>query len=130
MGTRFWATHEALVSQKAQAQALAANGDNTMRSKVYDLVEDCNWPDFYTGRYVKNFFLDKWHGKHLSESDIDAAREEYLSAAPEDFRTAYLALGECIGTIRSITSTRELVKEIIDEAIAAIRQSQTRIETP
>lgn len=129
MGTRFWATHEALVSREAHANALTVDGDSTIRSKVFDVIEAYNWPDFYNGRYVKNEFLNKWHGKHLSTSNVHAARKEYLDAAPDDFRTAYLAVGECIGTIRSITNTKDLVKKIIDEAITTIRQAQTKIET-
>jgi nitronate monooxygenase len=38
MGTRFWATQEALVPDAAKAKVLQATGDETIRTSVYDIV--------------------------------------------------------------------------------------------
>src|SRR5271156_891993 len=43
-GTRFLASPEALVSPRAQQRALRASGDNTFRTRVYDIVRRLDWP--------------------------------------------------------------------------------------
>jgi nitronate monooxygenase len=56
MGTRFWATQEAIIHSAAKAKVVAASGDETIRTRVYDVVRRRNWPDGYTGRLMKNIF--------------------------------------------------------------------------
>ena len=43
MGTRFWATQEALVPDAAKAKVLQATGDETIRTSVYDIVRQRFW---------------------------------------------------------------------------------------
>lgn len=43
VGTRLWASREALVSPRAQRRALDAGGDDTYRTGVYDIVRGLDW---------------------------------------------------------------------------------------
>ncbi|MEL6318726.1 MAG: nitronate monooxygenase, partial [Pseudomonadota bacterium] len=54
MGTRFWASAEAAGSDAAKAGLVAAGGDDTLRTKVFDVARDVGWPWEFTGRVVEN----------------------------------------------------------------------------
>ena len=62
VGTRFWASSEALVSPRAHQRAIQASGDDTFRTRVYDVVRRVDWPAEYNERALGNSFLDRWHG--------------------------------------------------------------------
>lgn len=118
MGTRFWATQEALIHSAAHARAVAATGDETIRTKVYDIVRKRAWPSQYTGRLMVNNFIEKWHG---DEDKLHAARSEELTrveAASDagDYDTANVTVGESIGLIHDIPAAGDLVRRIAAEA--------------
>jgi len=124
MGTRFWATKEALISDAAKAKALAATGDDTIRTSVYDVVNGRTWPRGYTGRVVDNRFVSKWHGH---EADLARARTEELEKVREaatsgDFETANVTVGESIGLVHDIPTAGEVVQRVVAEAAALFRK--------
>jgi nitronate monooxygenase len=49
MGTRFWASRQALVPAEAQARMIAASGDDTVRTVVEDIASGHDWPRPFTG---------------------------------------------------------------------------------
>lgn len=118
VGTRFWATPEALVSPKAQQRAVAAGGDDTVRTRVYDVVRRLDWPAGYTVRALNNAFLGTWHG---NEAELSARLPEAIDAyekavAAEDFDTAAILTGEGVGRIREIRPAAEIVAEMVGDA--------------
>ena len=50
MGTRFYVASEALASSAAKARIVAASGDDTVRTSVFDIARGYDWPPQYTGR--------------------------------------------------------------------------------
>jgi hypothetical protein len=48
MGTRFFATIEALGPESAKARLVAASGDDTLRTSVFDLARGLDWPEGFT----------------------------------------------------------------------------------
>jgi hypothetical protein len=50
LGSRLWASPEALVHPNHQRVALAANGDGTIRQKSADIARGYDWPEEFTGR--------------------------------------------------------------------------------
>jgi nitronate monooxygenase len=118
MGTRFWATQEALIHPAAHARVVAATGDETIRSKVYDIVRKRSWPSEYTGRLMVNHFIEKWHG---DEDKLHAMRKEELKRVEAawdagDYDTANVTVGECIGLVHDIPAAGDLVRRIAAEA--------------
>lgn len=118
VGTRFWATPEALVSPKAQQRAVAAGGDDTVRTRVYDVVRRLDWPAGYTVRALNNAFLGTWHG---NEAELSARLPEAIDAyekavAAEDFDTAAILIGEAVGVIREVRPAAEIVAEMVGDA--------------
>lgn len=118
VGSRFWATPEALVSPRAQQCAVAAGGDDTMRSRVYDVVRRLDWPTGYDARALRNAFLDTWHG---NEAELSAQLPEVIvsyqkAVAAEDFDAAAILIGEGVGRIREVRPAAEIVVDMVGEA--------------
>ncbi|HTY34072.1 nitronate monooxygenase [Mycobacterium sp.] len=118
VGTGFWATPEASVSPRAQQRALLASGDETVRTRVYDVVRRLDWPAEYTVRALGNSFLDSWHGNEheLSAALPDAVNAFENATAAEDFDTAAIIIGEAVGRIRQVRPAAEVVADMVAEA--------------
>ncbi|HVR48977.1 MAG TPA: nitronate monooxygenase, partial [Pseudorhodoferax sp.] len=63
MGTRFWATQEALIHQNAKDLVVQGRGGQTVRTSVFDIARGRDWPREYTGRLMVNGFIRTWHGR-------------------------------------------------------------------
>lgn len=118
IGTRLYATPEALGHDRAKQRIVAAHGDETARTRVFDIVRGYAWPPLYTGRALRNRFMERWHGR---ESDLAAALEiecpAYQAAAGEgDCDTAVVWAGEAVDLIKSVESAAMLVARISVEA--------------
>jgi nitronate monooxygenase len=118
VGTRFWASPEALVSPRAQDRAMRASGDDTYRTRVYDIVRRLDWPPEYNERTLSNPFCDGWHGNEseLLSSLPDAVSTFEAGVAAEDFDVAAMFVGEAIGRINDVCPAADLVAEMAPEA--------------
>jgi nitronate monooxygenase len=122
MGTRFWATQEALIHHAAKRKVLDATGDETIRTRVYDVVRQKAWPSGYTGRLLRNGFIDMWHGR---EEELSALQGEKLAAVEAaydagDYDVANVTVGEAVGLIHDVPRAAELVGRIAAEAEAKL----------
>ncbi|MCV7413213.1 oxidoreductase [Mycobacterium florentinum] len=118
VGTRLWASTEALVSPRAQERAIAASGDDTLRTRVYDVVRQLDWPGDYNARALGNRFLDTWHG---NEDQLSAALPEAVetfekAVAAEDFDAAAILVGEAIGLVRDVRPAADIVHDMARDA--------------
>ena len=118
VGTRFWATPEALVSPRAHQRAVGASGDNTYRTRVYDVVRRLDWPPEYNERALSNPFVDGWHGTEaaLLSSLPDAVSTFEAAVAAEDFDAAAILVGEAIGRIDAVRPAADVVVDMAAEA--------------
>jgi nitronate monooxygenase len=100
MGSRFWATKEAL------------------RTSVYDIVRKRAWPEGYTGRLMKNEFIEKWHGHEEKLRALQADELEKVEAASRvgDFDVANVTVGESIGMIHDLPEAGDVVRRVVAEA--------------
>src|SRR4051812_13539267 len=88
MGARFTASRESLWDAAMKAAALAAGGDQTMQTRVFDVVRGAPWPENYPGRALRNIFSAQWHGREETLQARQAEEEKaYLATAPVDFAT-------------------------------------------
>jgi nitronate monooxygenase len=119
LGTRFLASDEALTSAAAKAKLVAARGDDTVRTRVFDIVRNLDWPALYTGRALQNAFSRQWHGR-------EAELEKSLGSRSE--RSRYLSgfRGECVDLIRDIKPAAAIVASLVHEAEAALRSNPPR----
>ena len=123
IGTRFYASAEALGQDGAKRRIVAAQGNETARTYVFDIVRGYAWPPAYPGRALRNRFMERWDGR---ESDLSAAleteRAAYQSAAREgDYDTAVVWAGEAVDLIKSVDSAAALVARISADAEVQLR---------
>jgi len=121
MGTRFAAARESLWSDELKQGLVAAGGDQTQQTRVFDIVRGANWPARYPGRALKNAFSEKWHTR---EADLQAARPEaekaYDAAASNDLSTRVLWAGESVDLVSEVMTAGEIIERVVAEAVAAL----------
>jgi nitronate monooxygenase len=122
VGTRFLATVESLAAPAAKARVVAAHGDATVRTRVFDLIRGLDWPDPYTGRALRNDLTERWHGREGQMGEVLAMeRARYAEAAArQDFDTAVVFAGEDVDLIRDIRPAAEIIKDLISGAGKAL----------
>jgi nitronate monooxygenase len=132
VGTRFWATREALIHPAAKQRVLAATGDDTVRTRVYDIARQRPWPASYTGRLLRNAFIDTWHGREdaLHAAAAERRRDVEEADAAGDYDVANVTVGEAVGLIEDLPGAGDVVRRIADEAEAAIRRSAGLMAAP
>jgi len=128
LGTRFLASDEALTSGPAKARIVAARGDDTVRTRVFDIVRSLDWPIPYTGRALQNGFSRQWHGceAELEKSLRVEAPRYALAAAANDLDTSVVFAGECVDLIHDIKPAAMIVASVVREAEAALRSNLPR----
>jgi nitronate monooxygenase len=125
MGTRFYAATEALGHESAKERVAAAQGRDTGRTRVFDLVRQRAWPQPYTGRAIRNRFMERWGRR---EEDLGAALDEEIprfrvAVRDGDFDTAMIWAGEGVDLISDVAPAGELVTRIGAQAEACLRQA-------
>jgi nitronate monooxygenase len=121
MGTRFYAASEALASSAGKARVVAASGDDTLRTTVFDIARGYDWPQEYAGRAVRNRFSDTWHGREAALARDDAERARYAEAAARgDADIAVVFSGEGIDLVRTVEPATANLARVISEAEAAL----------
>jgi len=118
LGTRFSATREALTHPAAKARLVAAAGDETARTSVYDILRERDWPAGYRARFLRNDFLDRWDGDPQGlEAEKAALQPVYKAAVAEaDFDIANIGAGESVGLIHDLPPAGDLVRRIAAQA--------------
>lgn len=118
VGSRLWASQEALVHPNLHKAALAATGDDTIRTSVTDIARQYEWPERFNIRVVKNAFVDEWHGREAqlrAVNDAQAARYS-LAVAEGDAGTAASIAGEAVGLIHSIEPAATIIERMAGQA--------------
>ena len=127
MGTRFWASAEAMTPKSHTDRAIAANGDGTIRTKALDALRGTPWPREYSFRFLKNKLTEEWAER---ERDAFAAfgslAGEYAEArAKNDTNTVAVVGGEAIGLITDRPTAQSIVKETIAQAAGLLGKGGT-----
>jgi nitronate monooxygenase len=90
---------------------------------VFDIVRKRVWPSPFTGRCLRNAFLERWAGRELEL--VHRAEEEhakYIAARDAgNFDVAAVIAGEAAGLVRDIPSAREVVERVSRDAEALLR---------
>ncbi|MEM1317779.1 MAG: nitronate monooxygenase [Pseudomonadota bacterium] len=124
MGSRLWASEEALVHPAMLDAAIAATGDDTIRSSVMDIARKLDWPARYTARVLKNAFTERWHSDIaglLAHAEAESARWKQ-AWTDGDTTIANTFVGEGTGLIADVRTAAELIEETVAQAEALLRQ--------
>jgi nitronate monooxygenase len=121
MGTRFTASRESLWSEAMKGAALAASGDQTRQTRVFDIVRGAPWPSIYPGRAIANDFSARWHGREEELATGQAEHERgYLASGDDDFATRAVWTGEGVDLVHDIPSASEIIERVVAEAATAL----------
>jgi nitronate monooxygenase len=121
MGTRFTASRESLWDEAMKAATLAAGGDQTEQTRVFDVVRGAPWPAIYPGRVLRNAFSAHWHGQEEALAADRADQESaYLATAADDFATRVVWTGEGVDLINDIPDASQIIEQVIAQAVATL----------
>jgi nitronate monooxygenase len=127
MGTRFYASAEALGRDEAKQRIVTAHGSETARTRVFDIIRGYEWPAAYHGRALHNRFMERWHGRESElASGLQAEHTTYQAAVRGgDLDTAVVWAGEAVDLIKSVEGAAALVEQISAQAEAQLRRRAT-----
>ncbi len=118
LGTRFYASREALGDDDAKRRLTTASGDDTRRTTVFDVVRGYDWPRPFTGRALTNAFMTRWHGREAALAErVGDERAAFQRAAQQaDYETKMVWASEAIDLIAAVDAAGEQVQRIALEA--------------
>lgn len=124
MGTRFTAAQESLFSEEMKAGVIAASGDETEQTRVFDIVRGAAWPKQFPGRVMRNAFVAKWRNR---EAELEASWQDeeksYSASAPSDLATRVLWTGEGTDLVRDVRPASDIIERVIAEAVGAMERN-------
>jgi nitronate monooxygenase len=119
VGTRLWASNEALVNRRHHDAIIETNGDGTLRTRVADIARQLPWPRAFTARIRRNAFTDLWHGREDElerNAAVEGARYREAFTLGDSDNTGVM-FGEAAGLIHSIESASVIVERMAAEAV-------------
>jgi nitronate monooxygenase len=118
VGTRLWASREALVLEGHHQAIVETDGDGTLRTTVADIARQIPWPRGFTARIRRNTFTDRWHGRELElERKLAVEGPRYRQAfAAGDPENTGVWFGEAAGLINSIDPAAEIIESMVNDA--------------
>jgi nitronate monooxygenase len=130
IGTRFYASIEALGHEQAKEQIVAARGSETKRTQVFDVVRGLQWPEGYTGRALRNDFLERWEGWEKELATAPDGEDEVFQEAEQkgDTDIAMVWCGEAADLIHDVPTAAELVHRVGAEAEGWLRSGNGLVD--
>lgn len=132
VGTRLWASREALVNERHQQAILESNGDGTLRTRVPDIARQMPWPHGFTARIRRNAFTERWHGREALLEDAAAVegpryRKAFAEGDPDNTGVWF---GEAAGLIHAIEPAATIVERMASGAARLLASAATAKATP
>ena len=130
VGSRFWASEEALVHPGLQAAALAATGDDTLQTRLTDIVRGRHWPEPYRIRVLRNAFIERWEGHEEDlRQAVDREGPAFLAAmASGDAEIGTPIVGEAAGLLASVEPASAILERMVVEAEGLLRGATRYIQ--
>jgi nitronate monooxygenase len=123
VGTRFQASREALVDAEVVKAILDGHGEDTERSRVLDIARESKWPARYTGRTLRNHFLDHWRDRVGElEGDHEVIADYREAEAKGDMGVVAVWASEAIDLITASHSAGEIVHHMATDAEEILRR--------
>lgn len=124
IGTRLWASAEALTPQKMTDRALRSTGDDTVRTKAIDALRGVPWPEEFSFRVLKNKFTEEW-----AHREAEAARSRgslagaYAEArARQDLDIYLTVVGEATGLLHDRPSAASIIESMVAQAESLLKR--------
>jgi nitronate monooxygenase len=123
IGSRFVASREAIAEDWKKQRAVQAGTDDTILTKVYDLISEAPFPQDIGDRVLRNAFTAQWHGQDEEVVVRRGELKERIVAGEQtrDESVVPVRVGNATGLILSIESAGDIVRQIVGEAEAILR---------
>jgi nitronate monooxygenase len=127
VGTRLWASAEALTPQAHTEKAIGVTGDSTIRTKVLDALRGVPWPREYSFRFLKNKLTDEWADRESAAfSAFGTLSAKYAQArAQNDLDSTAVVCGEAVGLLRDRPTAESIVNSMVAQATELLRNGGT-----
>ena len=125
MGTAFLATPEAEeVPDAFKEQIVRSDGQDTVFTRLYDLIGGGPWPRGVAGRVYNNRFVQTWDGR---DAEVLSRLEELASDAAEawakhDTEVASVYMGQSAGSVGSVRPVEDVLRDVCGEAERVLRE--------
>ncbi len=131
VGSRFWASKEALTPQPAIDRAIESDGDGTVRTIAADQLRGLAWPDDYSFRMLKNRMTDDWAGREAAaRENFGSMKDEYDEARRTgDLDIVATVVGEATGLIHNRPAASEIMQSMANEAEALLANGNKMVGT-
>jgi nitronate monooxygenase len=106
IGTRFFATQEALGDDARKQRLLDARESDTIHTRAFDVAQRLDWPAEFPGRALRDDFAERWHGR---EDEI-----------PDGYEGGHVYAGAAVGAITDVPPAGDLVERLVREAEARL----------
>ena len=123
VGTRLWASAEALTPKAHTDKAIGKSGDATIRTKVLDALRGTPWPREYSFRFLKNKLTDEWADREAEAfRAFGTLSAKYAQArAQNDLDTVAVICGEAVGLLRDRPTAESIVNSMAAQAANLLR---------
>jgi nitronate monooxygenase len=134
IGTLLLATHEAIEMSEAYKKCIVeSDGQDTVFTRVYDILYDLPFPDGIAGRARTNQFTREWHGR---DAEVLQRREELAARFPaarapfdRDPDIHPIWMGQSAGSVHGVRSVAEVIEELCDGAERLLRERSRALVT-
>jgi nitronate monooxygenase len=118
VGSRFWASREALTPQPMIDRAVAADGDATVRTKMIDALRGVPWPEEFSFRVLRNRLTDAWADRDADPAAVYGTfAHAYAAARAEgDLETVATVVGEAVGLIADRPPAGDIIDRMVRDA--------------
>jgi len=100
LGTCLSACPEALTGDVARRALIAADGTDTIATRVFDVAQRLDWPERFPSRVLRNAFVRRWAGREeMLARDRQAAAELAAGITAEGQRVAPVDAGQGVGLL-------------------------------
>ncbi len=129
LGSRFYASREALVHPNAQQAVLQASGDDTVRGAVFDRLRGWVWPDAYSLRTLHNDMTARWPAQASGLEHCLATEQAVFETAlvNGDTRVAPVIIGEVADLLHDLPPASEIVSRLMTQTEALLVAAGQRV---
>jgi len=131
MGTRFVASHEWGGGTWEQEAVLKATSDDTIQTRIYDLIGERPFPVENPDRMLRNAFIEQWNDRESEIPEHRDSLQEVIERGNEraDVSVAGISAGVASGLITSALPAGEIIRTIVQEAETLLRDRPRAILT-
>lgn len=141
MGTRFYATFQAIGLKEIKGAITQANCDDAIRTRVFDCIQntysDNPWPAPYdsVGAF-HNATSREWEGRLRELDEILGQEGSKCSIVtgyrqkPHDPSTSVVLMGQGAGDVHELEDAEEVVRRVEREAVEAAERVWSMVEHP